>query len=133
MTPRELIDAAATMLPRAHCPYSKYQVGAALLAKDGSVFTGCNVENASYGLTLCAERAAVGAAVAAGCRAFAAIAVVSNDAPPSFPCGACRQVLAEFCAPDLPVHVATAGTPGAYETCTLKDLLPKAFSLRKNS
>lgn len=131
MTDAELLMAAAAALPRAHCPYSRYQVGAALLAKDGAVITGCNVENASYGLTLCAERVAVGTAVAAGHRDFKAIAVVSSGEPTPFPCGACRQVLAEFCPPDLPVHVATAGRLEAPETCTLQDLLPKAFSLRK--
>ncbi len=129
MKPADLLATAAAARHNAHAPYSKYEVGAALLTKDGTVFTGCNVENASYGLTICAERVAVGAAVAAGQVKFEAIAIVADDGPAPFPCGACRQVLAEFCTPELPVYIAGAGYTDGYETTTLGDLLPNAFTL----
>lgn len=124
----ELLQAAREAGRRAHCPYSNFHVGAAVLA-DGRVYTGANVENASYGLTICAERTAVFAAVLAGAKRIEAVAVACLDAvdggdPASFmPCGACRQVLAEFAGPDVPVHVDRAGT------FTLGDLLPRAFRL----
>ena len=117
-----LIAAAAEARERAHCPYSGYAVGAALMA-GGKVYGGCNVENVSYGLTLCAERAAVLAAVCAGERAFSALALVTADG--ATPCGACLQVLAEFACPDLPIYAATPN--GRYRTWTLGDLLPQTF------
>lgn len=94
-----LVDEAWKARSQAYAPYSKFQVGAALLSEDGRVFHGCNVENLSYGLTNCAERVAIGAAVAAGVRRFVAVAVVADTAVPISPCGACRQVLAEFGVP----------------------------------
>lgn len=127
----ELLARARAAAASAHAPYSRFRVGAAVRA-DGSVFTGCNVENASYGLAICAERVAVFTAVAAGARRIDAIAVACVDADPSaaagslMPCGACRQVLAEFAGPDLPVHVDRAGS------FTLGDLLPNAFTLPKD-
>lgn len=125
--PLQLIAAARTAIENAHAPYSEYRVGAALLTGTGEVFTGCNVENASYGLTICAERSAVSAAVSAGCRDFAALAIAAGPAgSPPYPCGACRQVLAEFAGPDFPVYVASGDT-GDFETLTLGELLPKAF------
>jgi cytidine deaminase len=119
----ELIAAAGKVRERAHAPYSAYRVGAALLGADGRVYTGCNVENASYGLSVCAERNAVAAALAAGCRDFEAIAVVTSSAPPASPCGACRQVMAEF--GDFPVILA--GLDGDQRRTTVLDLLPDAF------
>lgn len=89
---------------RAHAPYSNFYVGAALLVADGRIFTGCNIENLSYGLTICAERVAIGSALAAGAREFLALAVVADTSEPISPCGACRQVMAEF--GDFPVRSA---------------------------
>jgi cytidine deaminase len=125
----ELLDAARLASRAAYCPYSNFHVGAAILA-GGRVFYGANVENASYGLTVCAERTAAFAAVLGGATPFEAIAVSCMDAPegsdPSLlmPCGACRQVLAEFAGPDTPVLVDRAGR------FTLAELLPQAFRLR---
>jgi len=107
----------------AHCPYSRFAVGAAIEAEDGRVFTGCNVENASYGLTVCAERAAVLAAVGAGVRRFRRLVVVAEVDPPVSPCGACRQVLREF-GPDLMVD--GVGLVGS-RRWRLRELLPDAF------
>lgn len=103
-----------------------------MLAANGEIFTGCNVENASYGLTICAERAAVVAAVAAGARKFKGLAVVAGGKKPAYPCGACLQVLAEFCGPDFPVVLAGVGNPKAAVEFRLKDLLPKTFRLGKS-
>ena len=124
MSPDKLIEAAREAMDHAHAPYSGYKVGAALLCADGTVFTGCNVENASYGLTNCAERTAIFSAVAAGRTKFSAIAIAAGTDPAPFPCGACRQVLAEFCPPDFPVHIAHAD---GYETVSLGELLPHRF------
>ncbi|MCF7849233.1 MAG: cytidine deaminase [Kiritimatiellales bacterium] len=129
MNPIDLVKAAAEAAQKAYAPYSKFKVGAALLCADGTVFTGCNVENASYGLTNCAERTAVFSAVAAGNLEFEAIAIVAGGDAMPYPCGACRQVLAEFCDPHLTVHIASAGNPGVYETIRLGELLPHSFKL----
>lgn len=114
---------AAAWEARAHAyaPYSQFAVGAALLGSDGVIYRGCNVENLSYGLTLCAERSAVCQAVAAGCRRFTALAVVADTREPISPCGACRQVLAEF--GDLPILMATREKA---ERTTLSVLFPRA-------
>jgi cytidine deaminase len=122
--PERLVAAARATLPHAHAPYSNFPVGAALQGKSGRTYTGVNVENASLGLSVCAERNAVFAAVAAGERAFDAIAVVTESARPTPPCGACRQVLLEF-AEDLPIHLA--GKSGPIETHTLSELVPHPF------
>jgi cytidine deaminase len=118
-----LIAAARSAQARAYAPYSKFRVGAAVEGMDGTVVTGCNVENASYGLTICAERAAVFAAINAGVKRLRRAVVVSDVDPPAAPCGACRQVLAEF-GPDLPIDGV-----GSKRTVTwrLSDLLPHAF------
>ena len=119
----ELVAAAQDVRTRAHAPYSGFAVGAAVLTSDGRIFSGCNVENASYGLSVCAERHAVASAVAAGCKDFVGIAVVTQSDPPAAPCGACRQVLAEF--GDFPVILA--GLDGGSITTTVRSLLPLAF------
>ena len=123
---RALEDAAAEARARAYAPYSGYAVGAALLTRDGHVHAGCNVENASYGLCLCAERSAVAAMVAAGHRHPVAIVVVTRGPEPGSPCGMCRQTLAEF-AGDLLVRLVAAGPPPTTEETTLAELLPRAF------
>ena len=121
----ELLRAASLAREQAYAKYSNFTVGAALLAEDGSVYLGCNVENSSYGLTICAERAAVAAAVAAGKRNFRTLALVTER--PTAPCGACRQVLAEFCDDDFPIHLAPAKSLEKAQAFTLGELLPKAF------
>ena len=119
---RPLLDAARVARAQAYAPYSRFAVGAALRTKSGRVFTGCNVENLSFGLTICAERAAVFSAVAAGEREFEALAVVADSREPVTPCGACRQVLAEF-SPSLPV--CSANLEGAVFESSIAELLPR--------
>jgi cytidine deaminase len=121
----DLIAAALAAGRRAYAPYSNFPVGAALLAEDGSIVTGCNVENASYGLTNCAERVALGAAVAAGHLKFLAMAVATPGAVT--PCGACRQVLAEFCK-QLPILLIDVNQPERIVESDLQTLLPSAFT-----
>ncbi|NJP40392.1 cytidine deaminase [Oscillospiraceae bacterium HV4-5-C5C] len=132
MDPDRLIQAALQARQRAWAPYSGFGVGAAILAVSGKIYTGCNIENASYGATICAERAAVAQAVSAGERYFSAVAVVGfsscvrpADRPLAWPCGICRQVLSEFSGPDLPVYVARSATD--YVMLTLGQLLPYQF------
>jgi cytidine deaminase len=122
-----LVTAARAIRRRAHAPYSNFRVGAAVRDERGRIHVGCNVENASYGLTVCAERNAVAAAVAAGARRIRAVAVASGARPPASPCGACRQVIAELGGPDTEVLIA--GATGAAERTTLGALLPQAFTL----
>lgn len=121
----KLIDAALAARTHAHAPYSQFQVGAAILASSGEIFVGCNIENASYGLTNCAERTAIFAAVAAGQRSLLGLAIASPGAVP--PCGACRQVLAEFCE-DLPIILFDATGQSLQRKTTLAELLPDRFS-----
>ena len=116
---------------RAYAPYSGFTVGAALLCEDGSVYLGCNVENASFSPTCCAERAAVFSAVSDGKRRFLALAVTGGKAgepdAPTPPCGVCRQVMSEFCPPDFPVILSDGA--GGYTVHTLEGLLPLRFAL----
>ena len=122
-----LEQAALDAQKRAHAPYSKYQVGAALLTASGRVFAGCNVENASYGLSICAERNAVVQMVAAGEKAPAALVVVTRGPAPAAPCGLCRQTLAEFAQDELPIRLIVSEGGAPAETTSLGALLPKAF------
>ena len=122
MNTESLIQSATAARLAAYAPYSNFQVGAALLAKDGRLFTGCNVENLSYGLTICAERNAIFAAVAAGAREFIAIAIVADTREPVSPCGACRQVMAEFGY----FKITCATLDGKTFESTVADLLPRS-------
>jgi len=126
MTDDELVALAAQARRHAYAPYSHFAVGAALLAQSGRVYSGTNVENASYGLAVCAERVAVWKAVAAGERAFTAIAVVTENGVS--PCGACRQVLAEFAGDPRTLRLIVADAQGHRRTFTLAELLPEAFT-----
>jgi cytidine deaminase len=121
---KSLEERAWAARERAYAPYSKFAVGAALLADSGVIFTGCNVENVSFGLTICAERVAVSAAISAGCRQFSGIAVVADTEVPVIPCGACRQFLAEF-SPSLAVYCV--GRDGVHRSWLLSVLLPAPF------
>lgn len=120
-----LIEAARAARTNAYAPYSVYQVGAAALASDGRVFSGCNVENASYGLTCCAERTAIFKAVSEGAKRIRAVAIVLKGGTPCAPCGACRQVIFEF-GPEAEVIMANAGSKG-FERFPIRSLLPRAF------
>lgn len=124
---QRLIETARDVRLRAYAPYSHYLVGAALLTDDGKIFGGCNVENASYGLCMCAERVAVGSAVAAAAGKIVALAVVTEDG--GSPCGACRQVLAEM-NPQMTVIIASAAEGAAPRVTTAAELLPGMFVLQ---
>jgi cytidine deaminase len=117
-------EAALRARDHAHAPYSEFRVGAALEAEDGTVYTGCNIENASYGLTMCAERVALFKAISEGSRRFRRIAVAADTDVLTPPCGSCRQLLWEFCGD---AEVVLVNTRGATDTCRMKDLLPRAF------
>nr|WP_209123014.1 cytidine deaminase [Alkalihalobacillus sp. BA299] len=122
----KLMDEAKSARKKAYVPYSKFPVGAALLTKNGQVYKGCNIENASFGLTNCAERTAIFKAVSEGVNEFSAIAIVADTDRPVPPCGACRQVLTEFCQPEMPVYLTNL--KGDVQETTIGDLLPGAFT-----
>ena len=124
MTDRELINMAFTALKQAYSPYSGFTVGAAVECEDGSVFLGCNIENAAYGETVCAERVAVYKAISEGRRKFRRIAVAANSSSYCMPCGSCRQVLSEF-SPEM--EILSAREDGRYVSYRLSELLPKRF------
>ena len=124
MTDRKLIEMAAEVMANSYSPYSRFKVGAALECSDGSVFTGCNIENAAFGATMCAEAVAVASAVSAGKRAFKRIAIISEGSAYCVPCGTCRQLLCEF-SPELEVLCARAD--GRYVSYPLSTLMPMVF------
>lgn len=126
MNDTELLAAAAKAMEYAYAPYSNFKVGAALLCTDGTVYTGCNVENASYGVCNCAERTAVFKAVSEGRRDFSAIAIVSSAGGETFPCGVCRQVLAEF-APNI--RVVLQKKDNSAVSYKFEEIMPHIFSL----
>ena len=122
-----LITKALEAGKNAYAPYSDFRVGAALLCEDGTVYTGCNIENATYGATVCAERTAIFKAVSEGHRRFAMLAITSDSEDYTSPCGICRQVLAEFCEDNFPILMCNR--TGEYTRTTLGELLPFAFRL----
>ena len=124
-TPEELIELARQARELAYAPYSKFKVGAVVESSDGRVFTGCNVENSSYSLTMCAERVALGKAVSEGGRDFVRMAVIADAHAPVPPCGACRQVISELCGKQ--VEIVMVNLQGQIETHTVAQLLPEAF------
>ncbi|CAN5636596.1 cytidine deaminase [soil metagenome] len=124
---KELIESAKTAREKAFAPYSNFKVGAAVQTKSGKIFTGCNIENASYGLTMCAERVAIFKAISEGEKEFTNIAVVADTENLTPPCGPCRQIIWEFCG-DVPVTFANLH--GKTETLPIKELLPRAFDAK---
>lgn len=126
MTDRKLIDMATTAMENSYSPYSRFKTGAALECADGSIYTGCLIENAAFGATICAEATAVASAVSAGKRSFRRIAIISESNAYSFPCGACRQLLNEF-SPEL--EVLSARSDGRYVSYPLTTLLPMPFGM----
>ena len=127
-TPEELLRRAGEAARNAYAPYSRFPVGAALETDSGEIFSGCNVENASYGLAICGERNAIFAMIAAGHRKITQIAITADGDALPYPCGACRQVIQEFADPECPVHVASLKDPASYRTLTLGELLPNPFT-----
>ncbi|MGX9135312.1 cytidine deaminase [Rummeliibacillus sp. JY-2-4R] len=126
MDKNNLMELAKEGREKAYVPYSKFKVGAALLTSDGKVYKGCNIENSGYSMTNCAERTAMFKAVSEGEREFAAIAIVADTDGPCAPCGACRQVISEFCSPNMPVYLTNM--KGDVKETTVAELLPGAFS-----
>lgn len=124
-----LIEKAREARKKAYCPYSRYMVGAAVLGENGKIYTGCNIENASYGMTVCAERTAIFTMVADGCRKFEALAVIGSSNDDGAPCMACRQVMTEFCASmETPIYVA--GPIGdTFYTHTMEEICPYPFQV----
>ncbi len=121
----ELVDLARQAREHAYAPYSKFKVGAAVECQDGRIFSGCNIENSSYGLTVCAERVALGKAISEGVSSFTRIAVIADTHSPVPPCGACRQVIFELCGADA--LIIMANLQGRIEIRTIRELLPAPF------
>ncbi|AWE06805.1 cytidine deaminase [Lysinibacillus sp. 2017] len=126
MNKEQLLTESKIAREKAYVPYSKFKVGAALLGANGTVYHGCNIENAGYSMTNCAERTAFFKAVSEGVREFKAIAIVADTPGPCSPCGACRQVMSEFCTPDMPVYLTNLN--GDVQETTVGELLPGAFT-----
>lgn len=126
MTDKELYTKAVEMLPMAYAPFSKFKVGAALLTKDGKVYTGCNIENSSFGATICAERTAFVKAISEGEREFAKIAIVCQNGE-AWPCGICRQFMREFCDDDF--SIITGNDEDSLRAYTMNEILPEGFKL----
>jgi cytidine deaminase len=124
---KDLIEQARKARENAHAPFSNFKVGAALLTKSGAIITGCNIENASYGLTMCAERVAIFKAISEGEKKFEHLAIVADTDNLTPPCGACRQIIWEFCGD---VEIVLANLQGETETFQMSDLLPKAFDAK---
>jgi len=120
-----LVSLAVEAKEYAYVPYSGFHVGAALYADNGKVYTGCNVENASFGATICAERTAVVKAISDGAKKILAMAISSDSNSPTMPCGICRQVISEFCSPDMPLYLSNSR--GEYKAYSFEDLLPHSF------
>jgi len=120
-----LLTAAREARSHSHSPYSRFAVGAAVLTEDGTIFAGANVENRSFGVTVCAERSAFAAAVSAGHRSFAGVAIVAESSPPAAPCGVCRETMAEFCAPSMPILLANPR--GERRETSLQEIFPLPF------
>lgn len=129
MSDEELIEAARKAQKNAYAPYSNFKVGAALLGSDGKIYTGVNVENGSYGLTICAERSAIGKAITEGCLKFEKIAIFSVSTPPVTPCGGCRQVLSEF---SQDMQVICVNNRNEIRRFDLGNLLPESFRFNKD-
>ncbi|MCA0970387.1 cytidine deaminase [Halobacillus litoralis] len=126
MNQKQLIEEAKKMTEMTYTPYSKFPVGAALLTEDGKVYTGCNIENAAYPVTCCAERVAIFKAISEGDYKFSQIAVVADTKRPVPPCGSCRQVMSEFFGPETLIH--TSNLEGETKTLTMEELLPYSFA-----
>jgi len=124
-TAEQLIEMARQAREHSYSPYSNFKVGAAVECRDGRVFTGCNIENSSYGLTTCAERVALGKAISEGASEFVRLAVIADTHAPVPPCGACRQVISELCGNQI--EIIMADLRGEIETHTITELLPEAF------
>ncbi|MCO7150441.1 cytidine deaminase [Vagococcus lutrae] len=120
------ISEAQNAMTHAHVPYSHFPVGACLVTKEGEIYTGCNIENASFGLSNCAERTAFFKAVSEGRKEFQHLVITGNTKEPISPCGACRQVMAEFCEPDMPVTLVSES--GETKEMTVKELIPYTFT-----
>lgn len=126
MNIEQLQKEAKEAMQTAYVPYSRFPVGAALEAADGTIYHGCNIENSAYGLANCAERTAIFKAVSEGMKSFKSLTVIGDTEGPISPCGSCRQVIAEFCAPDMPVYLTNM--KGDVQETTVSELLPGAFS-----